>query len=391
MSIHIITVGARGYAGTYIQPLLDHMHDGNYIYAGVIARDLAKSSFCERIQKENITVCKSLKEYFSNGYKADLVILCTPPHLHKDDSLLAIKHGADVLCEKPITPLYQDALSMLEATKTTGKFIGIGYQWSYSEAIQSLKSDILSGLLGKAKELKCFVSWPRNWNYYNSPWKGKLQDEDGTWILDSVAGNAAAHYLHNMFYLLGNKLDTCDFPVSIRSELFRANHIESFDTCLLDIETRCGAKLLFAASHATERNENPKFCYTFENAIVHYNIEKHNNRILAFFSDGTIKDYGDPDAKLHNRLWDAVDAVTSRKPLACTVQTALAHTLTINQLHKYSHIVDFPSNFIHENQAEKRTYVKGLYELMSEAFNRSCLLSDLNCPFRCSSPSVSYL
>lgn len=377
MSVRVVTVGARGYATAYVRPLLENMHEGKYVYAGVIARDITKSSFCDRILEENIVVCKSLKEYFEQGNQADLVIISTPPHLHKEESLLAIRNGADVLCEKPIASLYEDALSMLEESRNSGKFIGIGYQWSFSEANRSLKADILAGKLGKPKELKGFVSWPRGWNYYDGAWKGKIQDENGTWILDSVVGNAAAHYLHNMYFLLGDAMDTCDFPSRIRCELFRANKIQNFDTCLLDIETRSGAKLLFAASHATEKNELPRFCYTFENAVVSYNMEEENNRIKVTFSDGTVKDYGDPGEGLNNRLWDAIDSVTSRKPLMCTVQTALAHTLTVNQLYENGAIIDIPEEMVVEDEAKQQTVVNGLYELMRQAFDRGCLLSDL--------------
>lgn len=376
MSVKVVTVGARGYATTYVHPLLDDMHKGIYTYAGVIARDITKSPFCDRIKEENITICKTLAEYFEQGNKADLVIVSTPPHLHRDECLLAIKNGADVLCEKPIAPLYSQALDMIEASEKSGKFIGICYQWSYSDANRALKSDILAGKLGKAKELKTFVSWPRPWEYYSGAWKGKICAEDGTWILDSVAGNAAAHYLHNLYFILGDAMNTCDFPETIRCELFRANQIENYDTCLLDIKTKSGVKLFYGASHATEKNESPKFHFTFENAVVTFNMGGEENHIIAKFSDGTVKDYGDPGQGLNNRIWDAIDAVTTRKPLVCTVQTALAHTLTVNRLYDHGEIVDFPEEILCIDQEEKKTTVNGLYDLMYKAYEKGCLLSD---------------
>jgi len=41
----------------------------------------------------------------------------------------------------------------------------IGYQWSYSEGIQSLKKDILSGLFGKPIRMKSLCLWPRDFAY----------------------------------------------------------------------------------------------------------------------------------------------------------------------------------------------------------------------------------
>lgn len=90
---------------------------------------------------------------------------------------------------------------MIEASRKTGYSVSIGYQWAYSTAIQSLKTDIMNGVFGKAVRLKTLVLWPRNKKYYARSWAGKVKDEEGRWVLDSVAANATAHYLQNMFFL----------------------------------------------------------------------------------------------------------------------------------------------------------------------------------------------
>lgn len=375
MSIKVVTVGAGGYATTYVHPLLDDMHKGIYEYAGIIERDMSRCPFAEWIEKEKIPVFKSLDEYFESGRTADLVIVAIPTHFHKDTAITAMKNGSDVLCEKPAAPLYADVLEMIDTSEKTGKFIGIAYQWSYSKAIRTLKSDILSGKLGKAKELKSFVSWPRPHSYYEGTWKGKIKDENGNFILDSVVGNAAAHYLHNMYFLLGDDMNTCDFPKNIRCELLRANKIENFDTCILNIETQSGAKLVYAASHITDRNETPKFCFTFENAVVTFNIDGGKDHIIAEFTDGTVVDYGNPGDNLDTRIWEAIDAVKTRAPLVCTAETASAQTLTVNRLYDFGTINQFPAEMVSDDG--EQTVVNGFYELMKEVFDKGCMLSDL--------------
>ncbi len=376
MSVKVVLIGARGYATSHLHPLLENMHTGKYTIAGVIARDITKSEYCEWVQKENITVCKSLEEYFESGYKADLVVISTPPQLHRKDTLLAIENGADVLCEKPVASSYEDAKMMLEASEKSGKFVGICYQWSYSAANRAFKSDILAGKLGKPKELKVLVSWPRGWSYYDG-WKGRIKDDEGNLILDSVVCNAAAHYLHNMYYILGDAMDESDAPDKIRSELIRVNNIENFDTCFLDIKTKSGAKLTYIASHAAEKADGPRFVFNFENAVVTFNMGGEANHIIATFTDGTVKDYGDPGEMYNQRLWDSIDSVTTREPLVCTVKTAIAHTYTINQLYEKAQITDAPKELLCIDENEEKTYLKGLYEFMLEAYEKGCLLSDL--------------
>jgi hypothetical protein len=61
----------------------------------------------------------------------------------------------------------------------------------------------------------------------------------GLGIFDSPANNATAHFLHNMFYLLGATRETSAAPAVVQAELYRANAIENFDT----------AAIRFAAAH----------------------------------------------------------------------------------------------------------------------------------------------
>lgn len=376
--VKIVLVGARGFSEAYLEPLLENLDSGSYTFCGVIARDITKSAYCDEIMKRNIFVCKSLEDYFASGRKADLVIISTPPYLHRQQSILAMENGADVLCEKPIAPRYEDAVAMLEVSRRTGKFLAIGFQWSYAPAIRSLKTDILAGKLGQVKLLKSFVSWPRGWDYYeSSSWKGRQCDESGTWILDSVASNAAAHYLHNMYFLLGKDMNSCDFPISIRAELFRANVIENFDTCLLSIKTRRDGEILFVASHATEKNENPKFQFEYSKAMVSFNMEAEDNRIIARFHDGTVKDYGDPTEGLYTRLWEAIDAVNTRKDMTCTVETAMAHTATMEYLYRYEAIRNISQDRLLRDETKRQTVVIGLYDILYQAYCEGKLLADM--------------
>ena len=87
----------------------------------------------------------------------------------------------------------------MEAAARKDGFIAVGYQWSYSSAIQKLKQDIHSGIYGKALQMKTIVLWPRNKAYFTrtTGWAGKVKASNGETIYDSVANNATAHYLHN--------------------------------------------------------------------------------------------------------------------------------------------------------------------------------------------------
>src|SRR5918992_777122 len=101
---------------------------------------------------------------------------------------------------------------MIRARDAAGRQVSIGYQWSFCPAIQRLASMVL---------------WPRDETYYlRNKWAGRLFTGQGHPVFDSPVNNACAHYLHNMFYVLGDRTDTSAVPARVTAELYRANSIE---------------------------------------------------------------------------------------------------------------------------------------------------------------------
>lgn len=379
MSVKILTVGAGGFGATYTRPLLDNLNSGKYEYAGVVEIS-DKFPYMDEFRKNNIPVYKTMEEFFCEN-TADLVVISTPPHLHAEQCIYAVEHGANVLCEKPIAPSYSDAKAICDASNRTGKFIAIGYQHSYAKSILDLKSDILNDVLGKPIELKTIVLWPRDWQYYgrSSGWAGKIKDADGNLILDSVISNATAHYLHNMLFLLGDAVNKTCLPHKYCAELLRANKIENYDTAVVRMETDKYVDILMVASHAITKWVQPTFEFRFENAVVTY--ERGQSNLVAKFNNGTVKDYGDPAVDIDNtkKLWDAIEAVSNGIPLPCVAETAMPHNIIINSLYEQCEVKDFPFELVVNDENDKRTFVNGLDDLLINAFEQGKMLSELGC------------
>ncbi|HBM81445.1 MAG TPA: gfo/Idh/MocA family oxidoreductase, partial [Clostridiaceae bacterium] len=165
---------------------------------------------------------------------------------------------------------------------------------------------------GKLLRLKTIVLWPRDENYFRRGWAGKKRDGRGNWILDSVANNATAHYLHNMLYVLGEEEDRSACPGSVTAELYRANKIENYDTAAIRVYTKNEAEILFIASHAVDEQIAPKFIFEFEKARVEYESEDGSGEIKALFNDGTVKNYGSPNEEHIIKLRTVLDCLNGR-------------------------------------------------------------------------------
>lgn len=366
MSIKLLLVGGGGYAGEYLKRLLPPS-DSTVVLEGIVEPYYATCVNKAAIDAAGIPVYATMEEFYAR-HTADLAVICTPPFLHREQSICALTHGSYVLCEKPIAPTVEEAEAMLEAESAFGKWIAIGYQWSFSEAILSLKRDVMSGALGAPVAFKTAISWPRNRAYYGrgTGWGGKIT-HNGVTVLDSIASNACAHYLHNMLFLLGEALDTSAEATSVTGTCLRANAIENFDTCALEVKTESGTPLLFIASHTCEKNRNPEFEYRFEKATVYYS-EDEGSIIRAVFDDGSERVYGDPFRDRMEKLFLCADCIRNGTNPVCTAKTAIPHTRLIGIIYREIPIRDVDPARICVNPETDGIWVKGLFEEMYRAY-----------------------
>jgi len=379
--VSLLIVGVGGYGNNYLRVLLSNMGTEKFTIKGVVDPNPVNCRYLEDLKKLQVPFYKSLEEFYSVD-TADLAIISSPIQFHAPQSCFALEHGSNVLCEKPICSTIQDALMMIEARDKSGKFLAIGYQWSFEDAILELKKDILSGRLGRPKRLKTLVLWPRDKKYYNrSAWAGKIKDDKGNWILDSVANNATAHYLHNMFFVLGDKLDNSAYPISVKAELYKANNIESFDTCAIQSFTEEGVEILFYAAHAVKKLKGPVFSFEFEKGVVTFGENSAEDKnIYAVFNDGTQKIYGSPFLNDMKKLWACINTIANAEDeITCKAETAIPHLLCINGSHEsMPEIKKFPEDLIKIDPENEITWVEGLYEVLNNCYEKAILPSQEN-------------
>jgi predicted dehydrogenase len=403
--VSIALVGLGGYGQFYLRALLGASTRGYDVrlVAGVDPEP-ERCRNLEQLKAAGVPIYPDLARFYEDAAEvsrpaADLVVIAAPIQLHAPLTKLALSKGACVLCEKPVAPTIQDAQGMLAAEKEAEGFVAIGYQWSFSEAIQALKRDVCASALGQPVRLKTKVLWPRPASYYaRNNWAGGLKTPDGHWILDSPANNATAHYLHNMFYVLGETVETSARPVDVQAELYRANVIENYDTAVIRAHTESGVEVLFYTAHPVPNNIGPIFDFEFEDAVVTYET---GEEIVARFHDGRTKSYGNPFLDDTNKLWQSVDLVrrmhaavsstesdtdtvrrrspTEAQPV-CGIPAAMSQTLCVNGAQEsVSEIMTFPRHLVRKDCDEEDclTWVTGLQEALAQSYEQNALPSEI--------------
>ena len=78
-----------------------------------------------------------------------VVVIATPPHLHREIALAAFASGAHVLCEKPLAMTQAEARDMVAAAAKHGKVGMTCFNWRYPPALQALNARLKSGEIGR--------------------------------------------------------------------------------------------------------------------------------------------------------------------------------------------------------------------------------------------------
>lgn len=376
--LRVVLSGLGGYGLHYLKYLLDKAPSHVRLVAGVDPAP-QRCSRLDDLQARDITVCSSLEDAFRDG-SVDLTIIAAPHHYHAAQTCLALEQGSHVLCEKPLCAALPDARLMIDTRDKAGKVVGIGYQWSFTTAIQSLKAAIMAGDFGNPVLMKTIVLWPRDHRYYTrNSWAGRIAMPDGTPVLDSPLNNATAHFLHNMLYLLGPSVDRSARPNAITAERYRANDIESYDTAMLRCDLDNGVEVLFYSTHASEHLYGPVFELQFEKAIVRFD----GVTLTAEMAGSSPRAFGSPDSEPHVKLESMVRSVSAVSTPECGIEAALSQTVCVLGAQSSREIVAFDPAIVRteEGPDNSRRWVDGLDTAMKECYARGVLPSEAAYPW----------
>ena len=169
----------------------------------------------------------------------DVVHICTPPHWHAVQSMMAAKAGKDIWCEKPMTRTVGEGIRVRDFVKAQGRMFRLNTWfrfkapfYGFGTPVKPVRQIIENGLMGKGP-LRCVFGAGQgfNWKFVWSgrvnltpeecpktfdwdmwlgpaPWKPYNKHRThgnfrGYWDYDSGGlGDMAQHYLDPLQYLL---------------------------------------------------------------------------------------------------------------------------------------------------------------------------------------------
>jgi predicted dehydrogenase len=377
--VSVALVGIGGYGRHYLRALREEIPPDR---ARLVAAVEPFPELCPvrlQLKQEDIPLFPSLEELFGSGWQPDLVVIASPLHEHVPQSCSALEHGCHVLCDKPLGATVQDADRLIEVEQASGRKVLIGYQWSFSRAVQALKTEIRSGRWGRPRRFKSLCLWPRDTAYYRrNDWAGRIRDRSGRWVLDSPANNAMAHFLHNMLYLLGEEADRSAVPAEVTAEAYRVFPIENYDSVACRIWTDEDVELLFYASHAVPEESGPWFHLTLEDAEIA--CRGRGGEIVCRSGRDEGRSLGAPADDHHfQKLFDAVRlaAADSDTEILCGPAAARPQTLCVNGIQdSVAEPTDLSGSHARHGPGG-RIWIEGLSEAFIDAYRNGVLPSEV--------------
>jgi UDP-N-acetyl-2-amino-2-deoxyglucuronate dehydrogenase len=133
-------------------------------------------------------------------HRVHVMSVCSPNYLHDAHIRLALRAGADVICEKPlvINPWNLDALEQLEAE--TGRRVHTVLQLRLHPQLLALKAKLDAERSGARREVELtYVTTRGGW--YDVSWKGSDERAGG------IATNIGIHLFDLLLWLFGGVQD----------------------------------------------------------------------------------------------------------------------------------------------------------------------------------------
>jgi predicted dehydrogenase len=140
----------------------------------------------------------------------EAVAIVTPNHLHATCAIAFSKVGIDIICEKPMTSTFEEAVEVAEAITNHGVSFTLTHNYSGYPLVREARSLVQNGELGKIRVIK--VRYLQDWLTTDLENQGLKQAE---WRTDPArsgpagsVGDLGIHAFHLARYITGLELES---------------------------------------------------------------------------------------------------------------------------------------------------------------------------------------
>ena len=295
-----------------------HMYDRYEIVAGVFNPIYEENvAFAKQIGVNTDRVYKDFDEFIAietqkpKGERIEVVSVLTPNVLHYPMAKKLLENGFNVICEKPLTTSYKDALELAALRKKHNAVFAVTYTYTGYPMVRHMKQLIADGVLGKIQkvDLQYYQGWI-------NPVIHDREKRKGVWRLDpkiagisSCVGDIGTHAFHMVEYLTGMEVKEILADLNM---LYEDNPLDIDGTILVRFSDKVKGVLRSSQIATGEENgltvaiygregafrweqENPNYLYHLKDDEPRRVIKPGNAYASDFANDGTKLPAGHPE------------------------------------------------------------------------------------------------
>ncbi|SHP73421.1 Putative oxidoreductase [Mycobacteroides abscessus subsp. abscessus] len=234
-------------------------------------------------EKYGVPSYTSFVELLRNA-EVDAVSVCTPNYLHAPISNAALLAGVHVLCEKPMATSEEEAKSMIETAKNSGKKLMIAHNQRFVASHQKARQLIQSGEVGKIYSFRTAFGHggPEGWSVEGK--EGWFFQKDKAFV--GAMGDLGVHKTDLLRYVLGEEIVEVGAFVETSAKEFATVD----DTAVCVLKTESGTIGTLAASWSYVSKEDNSTIIYGENAILRLEDDP-NNSLVVQYKNGDVVNY----------------------------------------------------------------------------------------------------
>ena len=167
---------------------------------GVLGSSPARTE--EQCRSLNIAHAYESMDALAGDKSVDVVHVCTPNHVHFQQTESALRAGKHVMCEKPLAMNAEKTAALVQLEKKHGKVGAVTYNVRYYPMCQEAHALVQSGAIGEPRIVH--GGYLQDWLFYPTDWN---------WRLDPALGGAmraiadiGTHWMDLVGWITGRKL-----------------------------------------------------------------------------------------------------------------------------------------------------------------------------------------
>jgi UDP-N-acetyl-2-amino-2-deoxyglucuronate dehydrogenase len=159
---------------------------------GIIDEYFPNSTFFTEFERFD----RHIEKIKRNNEKIHYLSICSPNYLHDAHIRFGLRHGADVICEKPLVLNPWNVENLKELEKETGKSVYNILQLRLHPSILNLKQRVEEAEPDKVFNVDLTYQTSRG-NWYYTSWKGHESKSGG------IATNIGIHFFDMLIWIFG--------------------------------------------------------------------------------------------------------------------------------------------------------------------------------------------